>query len=56
MELTRTSSVEIEYWPTMDPTVVEGSREQRMDAYRMVRDELVRRIRTRFAAERGSDV
>ena len=56
MELTRTSSVEIEYWPTMDPTMVEGSREQRMDAYRMVRDELVRRIRRRFATERGSDV
>lgn len=55
MELTRTSSVEIEYWPTIDPTVVEGSREQRMDAYRMVRDELLRRIRQRFGTERASD-
>lgn len=56
MELTRTSAVEIEYWPTMDPTMVEGSREQRMEMYRMVRDEMVRRIRARFATERGSDV
>ena len=55
MELTRTSSVTVEYWPTMDPTAVEGSREQRMDAYRMVRDELVRRIRARFAVERAPD-
>ena len=35
--------------------LIEGSREQRMDAYRMVRDELVKRIRARFGAERGSD-
>ena len=42
MELTRTSAVEIEYWPTMDPTIVEGSRDQRLDAYRAVRDELER--------------
>jgi protein-tyrosine-phosphatase len=55
MELTRTSSVDIEYWPTFDPTMIEGSREQRMDAYRMVRDELVRRIRARFGTDRGSD-
>ena len=38
MELTHTSAVEIEYWPTMDPTIVEGSRDQRLDAYRAVRD------------------
>ncbi|HEX2594682.1 MAG TPA: arsenate reductase ArsC [Rhizomicrobium sp.] len=55
MELTRTSAVEIIYWPTFDPTVLEGSREQRMDGYRMVRDELVRRIRERFSTERASD-
>ena len=40
MELTRTAATEVEYWPTMDPTAVEGSREQRLAAYRAVRDEL----------------
>jgi protein-tyrosine-phosphatase len=55
LELTRTSSLEVIYWPTFDPTVLEGSREQRMDGYRMVRDELVKKIRARFSAERGSD-
>ena len=55
VELTRTSSVAVEYWPTMDPTVLEGSREQRMDGYRMVRDEMVRRIRARFGADRAAD-
>ena len=34
LELTRTSAVDVEYWPTADPSAVEGSREQRLDAYR----------------------
>src|SRR5262245_3671178 len=34
LELTRTLAAEVEYWPTPDPTVAEGSREQRRDAYR----------------------
>src|SRR6202008_4740933 len=42
VDLAHTSAVEIEYWPTMDPTIVEGSREQRLDAYRAVRDVLLR--------------
>src|SRR3984885_14637487 len=40
LEITRTSSVDVEYWPTPDPTGIEGSREQRLDAYRDVRDQL----------------
>lgn len=55
MELTRTLAAEVEYWPTMDPTVVEDSREQRLEAYRAVRDALLRRIGLRFAADRASD-
>lgn len=50
MELTRTMAVEVEYWPTMDATAVEGSRTQRLDAYRCVRDELMRHIERRFAS------
>jgi protein-tyrosine-phosphatase len=49
LELTRTSAVDVEYWPTVDPTAIEGSREQRMNAYREVRDQLLRRLRARFA-------
>ncbi len=49
LELTRTSAVDVEYWPTADPTGGEGSREQRLDAYRAVRDQLLNRIRERFA-------
>jgi protein-tyrosine-phosphatase len=48
LELTRTNASAVEYWPMLDPTSVEGSREQRLDAYRAVRDELMARIRERF--------
>ena len=49
LELTRTLAVDVEYWPTADPTAIEGSRAQRLDAYRAVRDQLIERIRARFA-------
>ena len=52
LELTHTNAVEVEYWPTADPTGVEGSREQRLDAYRAVRDQLSKRIRERFGGRR----
>ena len=53
LELTRTHAAEVEYWPTIDPTGVEGSREQRLEAYRAVRDELMTRIRERFGSRTG---
>lgn len=49
LELTRVFAVVVEYWPTMDPSQAEGSREQRLEAYRAVRDQLLGRIRKRFA-------
>ena len=52
LELTRTSGVEVEYWPTPDATAIEGNREQRLDAYRQVRDQLLAHIRDRFAGQR----
>ena len=48
LELTRTNAITVEYWPTPDPTLATGNREQRLDAYRNVRDELEKRIRARF--------
>ena len=38
----------VEFWPIFDPTVIEGDREARLEAYRAVRDHLQRRIRERF--------
>jgi protein-tyrosine-phosphatase len=48
LELTRTIAAEVEYWPTPDATLVQGTRGQKLDAYRDVRDGLVLRIRLRL--------
>lgn len=48
LEMTRTMSIEVEYWPTPDPTAVSGSREQMLEAYRQVRDRLMAKIKERF--------
>lgn len=48
LEMTRTMAVDVEYWPTIDPSIESGSREQRLDAYRSCRDQLSQRIRERF--------
>jgi protein-tyrosine-phosphatase len=51
LELTRTLAVEVEYWPTPDPTATQGSRDQVMAAYRDMRDRLKARIEERFGRE-----
>ena len=48
VEMTRTMACEVEYWQTFDPSHVEGSRDVRLDAYRQVRDSLIRRIKVKF--------
>ena len=48
VELTRTMAIEVEFWHTLDPSIIEGSRETRLDAYRQVRDQLIARIHQRF--------
>ncbi len=45
LEFTRTLATDVVYWPTLDPTAVEGSRERILDAYREVRDGLLDRIK-----------
>ncbi|HEU4379440.1 MAG TPA: low molecular weight phosphatase family protein [Hyphomicrobiaceae bacterium] len=58
LELTRTMAVDVEYWPTFDATLMvgQGSREQTLQAYRTVRDQLFKRIKQRFALEGGPTV
>lgn len=48
LEMTRTMACDVEFWNTFDPSIVEGTREQRLQAYREVRDGLLKRIRERF--------
>ena len=53
LNLTRTIAADVEYWPTPDPTAIEGTREQRLAAYREVCDQLTQRIKSRFVGETG---
>ena len=48
LEMTRTTAAEVEYWPTPDPQLATGSRDQIMEVYRSVRDGLARRIKDRL--------
>lgn len=56
LELTRDVATDVEYWPTPDPSAVEGDREIRLHAYRSMRDALMTRMRTRFGATGGVQV
>jgi len=55
LELTHRLNAAVEYWPTADPSVIEGSREQRLDAYRELREELAKRILDRFGPAGGQN-
>jgi protein-tyrosine-phosphatase len=55
LELSRSHAAAVEYWPTVDPTGIEGNREQRLNAYREVRDQLLVRIRERFGQAGGGN-
>ena len=55
VEMTRMAATRVEYWPTMDPTAVEGSREQRLNAYRAMRDLLMQRLKQRFPTAIAAD-
>lgn len=53
VELTRAAATELEFWRMPDPSLVEGTREMKLEAYRELRDLLLRRIRERFPTEGG---
>jgi protein-tyrosine-phosphatase len=48
LEMTKTMAVDVEHWPTADPSLTQGSRSQILDGYREVRDGLKKRIEERF--------
>ena len=51
VELTRTMACDVEFWNTLDPTIFEGNRETRLQAYREVRDTLKKGIEERFTLD-----
>jgi len=48
VEYMRDAVVEVEFWRTPDPSLARGSREQRLEAYRALRDSLMERIYHKF--------
>jgi arsenate reductase len=48
LELTRFHHLDIEYWPTLDPTAIGEGREARLAAYRQARDQIRDRMIARF--------
>ncbi len=53
VDMTRLMDCRVEFWNTFDPSLIEGSREVRLDAYRQVRDHLMARIKERFPLAGG---
>lgn len=54
LELARTQAIDVEYWPTPDPTLAMGSRLQMLNAYRDLREYLTGRIKERLGPDGGS--
>ena len=48
-DMSRTMAIQVENWSIDDPSRVTGSREQILDSYRAVRDDLVKRVMERFS-------
>ena len=52
LDFFKDEAVEIEHWPVENPSIAVGRREEVLAAYRKTRDDLEKRIRTRFSAEK----
>ncbi|MGO1121248.1 arsenate reductase ArsC [Rhodovibrionaceae bacterium A322] len=48
VDMTRTWACDVVFWNTFDPSIVEGSRETKLEAFRQVRDQLMQRIKQTF--------
>ena len=48
LELTRYYHLDVEYWPIMDPTGLGTRREDKLNAYRQTRDQIIGHMQERF--------
>ena len=55
VEMTRVMACEVVFWNTFDPSIIEGNRETRLDAYRQVRNQLMTKIKERFPSGTALD-
>jgi hypothetical protein len=54
--MTRSMACDVEFWPSLDPSAIEGNRVEILAAYRGVRDSLWRRVQERFPASPQAQV
>ena len=51
VELTRWMACDVEYWPTINPDIFSGTRDQLIEQYRALRDDLIEKISNRFGSD-----
>ena len=51
VELTRWMACDFEYWPTINPDIFSGTRDQLIEQYRALRDDLIEKISHRFGSD-----
>ena len=56
LEITRTMAAEVEFWHTLDPSLIDGSRDRRLSVYREIRDQLLTRLKDRFPTAPTVDI
>jgi len=57
VEMTRVMAVDIEFWNTLDPSIVDSEdRDLKLQTYRAVRDQLMDKIKTRFPMPGVADI
>ena len=52
LDLTRVFHLEVEYWPTMDPTGLGETRDAKLNAYRQSRDQIISQLIKKWGAAR----
>ncbi len=52
LDLTRVFHLEVEYWPTMDPTGLGETRDAKLNAYRQSRDQIISQLTKKWGAAR----
>ncbi|MDA0304998.1 MAG: arsenate reductase ArsC [Proteobacteria bacterium] len=56
VEMTRVMACDVEFWNTFDPSLIESEdREIVLDAFRTVRDQLMKRLKARFPLSAARD-
>lgn len=48
LDLTRFFSLDVEYWPIMDPTGLGETRETKLNSYRQTRDQIIERLKAHW--------